>query len=93
MELASSGLWNPLDHWGFTRHEFVYPLSSKTDPSSDRFKGMYVGKLDLTILNDDLVLFLNVSTKRNFGETLRNVTAQLGNAKLAEAERKQLPEE
>jgi len=53
-------------------------------------KGMYVGKLDLTILNDDLSFFFNVSTKRTLENTLRNVTAQLGNAKLAEAEKKQL---
>jgi 2',3'-cyclic-nucleotide 2'-phosphodiesterase (5'-nucleotidase family) len=53
-------------------------------------KGMYVGKLDLTILNDDLFFFFNVSTKRTLENTLRNVTAQLGNAKLAEAEKKQL---
>jgi len=74
-----------------TGMNLVYPpVVKNTVVLQTASKGMYVGKLDLTILNDDLSFFFNVSTKRTLENTLRNVTAQLGNAKLAEAEKKQL---
>ena len=74
-----------------TGMNLVYPpVVKNTILLQTASKGMYVGKLDLTILNDDLSFFFNVSTKRTLENTLRNVTAQLGNAKLAEAEKKQL---
>ena len=74
-----------------TGMNLVYPpVVKNTILLQTASKGMYVGRLDLTILNDDLSFFFNVSTKRTLENTLRNVTAQLGNAKLAEAEKKQL---
>jgi len=74
-----------------TGMNLVYPpVVKNTILLQTASKGMYVGKLDLTIKNEDLSFFFNVSTKRTLENTLRNVTAQLGNAKLAEAEKKQL---
>jgi 2',3'-cyclic-nucleotide 2'-phosphodiesterase (5'-nucleotidase family) len=91
MELAQAVSGIHLIIGAHTGMNLVYPpVVKNTILLQTASKGMYVGKLDLTILNDDLSFFFNVSTKRTLENTLRNVTAQLGNAKLAEAEKKQL---
>jgi len=91
LELAQAVSGIHLIFGGHTGMNLVYPpVVKNTILLQTASKGMYVGRLDLTILNDDLSFFFNVSTKRTLENTLRNVTAQLGNAKLAEAEKKQL---
>ena len=91
LELAQAVSGIHLIFGGHTGMNLVYPpVVRNTILLQTASKGMYVGRLDLRILNDDLSFFFNVSTKRSLENTLRNVTAQLGNAKLAEAEKKQL---
>jgi len=91
LELAQAVSGIHLIFGAHTGMNLVYPpVVKNTILLQTASKGMYVGKLDLTILNDDLSFFFNVSTKRTLENTLRNVTAQLGNTKLAEAEKKQL---
>jgi 2',3'-cyclic-nucleotide 2'-phosphodiesterase (5'-nucleotidase family) len=91
LELAQAVSGIHLIFGAHTGMNLVYPpVVKNTILLQTASKGMYVGRLDLTILNDNLSFFFNVSTKRTLENTLRNVTAQLGNAKLAEAEKKQL---
>jgi 2',3'-cyclic-nucleotide 2'-phosphodiesterase (5'-nucleotidase family) len=91
LELAQAVSGIHLIFGAHTGMNLVYPpVVKNTILLQTASKGMYVGRLDLTTLNDDLSFFFNVSTKRTLENTLRNVTAQLGNAKLAEAEKKQL---